>query len=214
MLLRSLPPVGLQQVPALWGLRTGTAADDGFVCEPDAMDVGLGLDQAFGPKYAKGAGCRVRKRKSDTGRRELCSVHHPNLKDLRAARDLGLSDPLPWTRGNRPRARHPGPGWFQQHQHRPGRTGVWVGRPLQLDDPSPSQGYYPVGEVFKSVGHQGMVCASPCLSRTRNTGLRIRGSVTGGRSSGSHRRLGIGRADATMPVSTRTTHSWEQTAGL
>ena len=38
-----------------------------------------GLDQAFGPEYAEGAGVRVRKRKSDTGRRGLCTRVPPGI---------------------------------------------------------------------------------------------------------------------------------------
>ena len=52
-----------------------------------------GLDQAFGPEYAEGAGVRVRKRKSDTGRRGLCTRVPPGilLERLRRwIRDQGL----------------------------------------------------------------------------------------------------------------------------
>ena len=52
-----------------------------------------GLDQAFGQEYANGAGVRVRKKKSDTGRRGLCTRVPPGilLERLRRwIRDQGL----------------------------------------------------------------------------------------------------------------------------
>ena len=46
---------------------------------PPDMQLAWGLDQAFGPENAEGAGVRVRKRKSDTGRRGLCTRVPPGI---------------------------------------------------------------------------------------------------------------------------------------
>ena len=128
--------------------------------------------------------------------------------------DLGLSGPLPSTRCSRTRNR---PGWFRHYQHRHGQTGGWVEgqalRPLQRD--VPSQGCNQVSGVSSQYDTRGWfapVRASATVEQGIGSWAHV--SVTGGRSSGSHRRLGIGRADVTLTVANRTTHSWEQTIGL
>ena len=54
-------------------LGTVCCARVGELAGLQICNLAWGLDQAFGPEYAEGAGVRVRKRKSDTGRRGLCT---------------------------------------------------------------------------------------------------------------------------------------------
>ena len=113
-----------------------------------------------------------------------------------------------------------GPGWFRHHQHRLGQIGVGVGEPvlrlLRRYDSSQCAIESVEFQVSRTPEVESRARASRFLSdsRTGNTGPTARGSVTDGTELVQHSRLGIARTDATTPVATRTSHSWEQIIGF